>query len=123
MGSNYVSAVRRLYWGVRFWRFAGLYFLAPWSGLAASLGMRRDGAPWPIWFRVSHVAANWTFFAFQLVMIWLWIRALQGDDWVAAVVLPFPALTNFLVLTLRLQTVYKFSGQTAAARGDWHDSP
>ena len=109
-----VGTLRRMNWGLRFWRFGLLYFLSPWSGLAASLRMTRDGAPWPLWFRLSHVAVNWTFFAFQVAMAWLWIRALARPDWMAALVLPPAALSNLLVLTLRLQTVFKFSGHAAA---------
>ena len=110
-----VDAFGRLEWGKRFWRFAFLYFLAPWSGWLASLRMRRDGSLWPLSYRLSHPVANYIFFAFQAVMAWLWIRALMSGDWIAVAILPFPAMMNLLVLIVRLQTVYRFSTQTDAA--------
>ena len=106
---------RRLDWGGNFWRFALFYFAAPWSGVIASLSMRRDGSPWPLLYRLSHLIANYIFFAFQALMSWLWIRALLAGDWTVVVILPFPTLMNLAVLAMRLQTVYRFSGQAAAA--------
>ena len=113
---------KRFDWGGNFWRFALTYFVVPWLGLIASLSMRRDGSPWPLWYRLSHFIANYIFFAFQVLMTWLWIRAIVAMDWAVVVILPFAALMNLLVLVMRLQTVYRFSSQAAAARGDWHDS-
>jgi hypothetical protein len=110
-----VDAFGSLDWGKSFWRFAFLYFLAPWSGWMASLHMRRDGSPWPLWYRVSHPLANYISLAFQAVMTWLWIRALVSGDWIVVAALPLPAMMNLAVLILRLQTVFRFSTPTDAA--------
>ncbi len=110
-----VELFRGLDWGGRFWRFALIYFVVPWSGLFASLSMQQDGSPWPLLYRLSHLIANYIFFALQLVMSWLWIRAIVAMDWTVVVILPFATLMNFLVLITRLRTVYRFSSRTAAA--------
>ena len=108
------SAVRRLDWGVRFWRFALAYVLVPWVALGACLGMRRDGRRWPLLLRLSHFAVNYVFAGLQIAMIWLWIRMVLGADWLVVAMLPFPAMMNFLLLVTRLQTVYVCSRKTPA---------
>jgi hypothetical protein len=110
----WLSAVKRLDWGVRFWRFALAYVLVPWVALGACLRMRRDERPWPLLLRVSHFAVNYVFAGLQVAMIWLWIRLVLREDWFAVAILPFPAVMNFLVLAVRLQTVYMLSRETPA---------
>ena len=110
-----VHVVRRLDWTISFWRFALLFFLTPWSGVIACSRMRRDGRPWPLLLRLSFFATTYLLLGLQVLITWVWIWMIVRAEWVAVVILPFAALSNLFILVMRLQTIYKFSRQTAAA--------
>ena len=114
----WLSAVRRLDWGVGFWRFALGYVLVPWVALGACLRMRRDGRLWPLLLRLSVFATTYLILGLQVLITWVLIWMIMRADWVAVAILPFGGfLPNLIVLVARLQTVYKFSRWTAAAAG------
>ncbi len=106
------KGVREMRWGSSFWLFAARYYLMPWYGWHASLSMKWNTAtPAPLSFRLSHPVVNYAFLIFQIIMVFLWVRAIADGEWLLVVILPFPMITNLMVMLFRLQTAFKFSGQ------------
>jgi hypothetical protein len=65
--------------------------------------------------RLSFFATTYLLLGLQVLITSVWIWMIMRADWVAVAILPFAALPNLFILVIRLQTIYKFSRQTAAA--------
>ena len=106
------KGLSEMQWGASFWLFAVRYYMMPWYGWSASLSMKWNAATRAaLSFRLSNIFVNYALLVFQIIMILLWVRAIADSEWALVVILPFPMITNKIVVLFRLQTVFKLSGQ------------
>lgn len=112
------KGLREMRWGARFWLFAMRYYVVPWYGWRASLSMKWNGAiRTPLWFRLSSIFVNYALLVFAIIFALFWVQSAAQGEWWLIVVLSFPMMANLMVMVLRLQTVFKLSGQRDQAGG------
>ncbi len=107
------GAIKGLDWSLGSWRFGVSYFLVPWTGVVASLRMRRDGADWPLWFRLWYFTLNYWLLGIAAFFLWAGVSVAMNGYW--GLVAPFLLLgaAHLAVLALRLHLAYQFSPRGA----------
>lgn len=106
------NARRELDWTLQFWRFAMSYFLLPWVGLRSSLSMTWHRAErMNVVFRLLNLLSNWGLLAVSVLAALLLIRSLASGQWASVPALLAAMPVILAVLAIRLQAVYRLSGQ------------
>lgn len=106
------KGIREMRWGPSFWLFAARYYVMPWYGLRASLSMKRDEAtPFPLYFRLLYAFTNYVLLAFLVLWSFLLSRNVIDGYWWIILLLSSLVAMKVAVILVRLQAVFKLSGQ------------